>query len=124
MAKRTKTTAYFDGSCPLCSAEISVYRKRALDVEFVDVSKEGSITVPDLSSSQAMKRFHVRRKDGTLLSGGDAFTELWRQTRGFRLLGRLFQLPGLRVTAHFAYEGFLFIRPIVQKLFVCLSKSR
>lgn len=123
MKAETKTTVYFDGSCPLCNAEISVYRKRTTDVMFVDVSQADVVPPKDLSREEAMKRFHIRRRDGTLLNGGDAFIELWRQTPGFRFLGRLLQLPGLRIITNLAYNGFLYFRPTIQKLFIQLNKK-
>ena len=118
-----KTTVYFDGSCPLCDAEISVYRKRANSIEFVDVSDAALVCPRDLSQEKAMKRFHVRRSDGTLLDGGDAFIELWHQTPGFRLFGKLFALPGFRWVANKAYDGFLIIRPTMQKLFTRFRRT-
>ena len=56
-------TVYYDGSCPLCSTEISFYRKRegAQAITFVDVSDAEQLTnLGDLDSEQAMRRFHVR----------------------------------------------------------------
>lgn len=124
MKKDTKTTVYFDGSCPLCTAEISVYRERGTELEFVDVSRTDIASPADLPQEKAMKRFHVRRKDGTLLDGGDAFVELWSLTPGFKLLARVFRLPGLKLFANLGYNGFLYIRPVVQKLFVWLQSSK
>ena len=62
-------TVYYDGSCPLCSTEISFYRKRegAQAITFVDVSDaEQRTNLGDLDSEQAMRRFHVRDANGTI----------------------------------------------------------
>ena len=63
-------TIYYDGSCPLCTSEISVYRKcaGAEEVAFVDVSAhESGLVAPDLDKASALKRFHVRLSDGSLV---------------------------------------------------------
>ncbi|MEM7696069.1 MAG: DUF393 domain-containing protein [Pseudomonadota bacterium] len=105
-------TVYYDASCPLCRREIALYRGRA-EAEFVDVSDPGNVP-PDLSAEAAMARFHVRER-GRLYDGAAAFAALWRQTRGFRTLGRIAALPGIRHGLDVAYAGFLKIRPFIQR---------
>jgi len=105
-------TVYYDASCPLCRREIAVYRGRT-EARFVDVSDPASVP-PDLTPEAAMARFHVR-EDGRLLSGAAAFAALWRVTRGFRLLGRVAGLPGVRHVLEAFYSGFLVVRPAVQR---------
>ncbi|MEM8837557.1 MAG: DUF393 domain-containing protein [Pseudomonadota bacterium] len=119
----TKTTVYFDGSCPLCVAEIGVYKKRNNGaVEFVDVSASDEAAASDdiaadLDRNKAMARFHVRNADGKLVDGGDAFAALWRATPGFRTLGRMGGLPVIRQGLNFAYDSFLLVRPFIQKAY-------
>ena len=110
-------TVYFDGSCPLCAAEISVYRKGkgAKQVNWCDVSSaEMSALGSDLNKTQAMARFHVRRADGQLLSGAAAFAELWRAMPGFRWLGALLRFPPVLWAAERLYRLFLNVRPLLQ----------
>ena len=109
-------SVYFDGACPLCTAEIAVYRRRSEDVAFVDVSDPATGLPADLPRALALSRFHVREPDGELLSGAAAFAALWRRTPGFRWLGRLAALPGLSLLFEGAYRGFLVIRPAIQRL--------
>lgn len=104
---------YYDGACPLCRREISVYRGRAA-ATFVDVSDPRN-TPADLSPADAIARFHVR-DGGRLLSGAAAFAALWRATRGFRWLGRIAALPGVTPVLEVAYRGFLKVRPRLQRL--------
>ncbi|MEM8552884.1 MAG: DUF393 domain-containing protein [Pseudomonadota bacterium] len=106
-------TVYYDASCPLCRREISLYRGRA-DAAFVDVSDPSNVPA-DLTASEAMARFHVRN-GGELLSGAAAFAALWRATRGFRTLGKIAALPGIRHGLELLYRGFLVVRPSVQRL--------
>ncbi len=78
-------TVYFDGSCPLCAREIAFYRRRCAGdaARWVDVSRESPAALgAGLTRDQALERFHVRRADGTLCSGADAFTELWAEMPG------------------------------------------
>ena len=78
-AKLSKSTVYFDGSCPLCRAEIAHYRgaDRGAALCFVDVSEKDTSLPNGLTRQQAMERFHVRAADGQLLSGAAAFVEVW-----------------------------------------------
>lgn len=114
-------TIYHDGSCPLCEAEISLYRRMTPDVpvHFVDVSKvsPGDRVAEGLTGAEAMRRFHVRDQQGQLRSGADAFGLLWRNYPGFRWLGRLMEVTPLRLLAEGAYRAFLVtLRPILQRL--------
>ena len=73
-SKLTKSTVYFDGSCPLCRAEIGLYRRQdqADALSFVDASATGAVTPQGMTQQQAMERFHVRAGDGRVLSGAAA----------------------------------------------------
>ena len=70
-----------------------------------------------LEQARFMARFHVRTKDGHLLSGAAAFVALWLTMPGWRWLGRFCQLPGMTELMEVFYNGFLRIRPSIQKLF-------
>jgi predicted DCC family thiol-disulfide oxidoreductase YuxK len=112
-------TVYFDGSCPLCLAEIGVYRdcRGSEQIAFVDVSVgPDQAIVPGLDRASAMARFHVMRPDGTLDSGAAGFGRLWLSLPGWRWLGRLVMLPFLLPLAEVAYGVFLLGRPALQRL--------
>jgi predicted DCC family thiol-disulfide oxidoreductase YuxK len=97
-------TIYFDGSCALCSAEIAHYASRVGGdkLGFVDVSNNDSRLGDDLTSPKAMRRFHVRRSDGSLVSGARAGV-----------------LPVLEV----GYRAFLPIRPVISKVVGWFSRA-
>lgn len=109
---------YFDGSCPMCIREIDFYRKRkgADAITWIDVS-EGHFCSIDLSCTEAMARFHIRKQSGELVDGGRAFAELWKQLPGFRWLGKLCTLPGIAWLMDRAYDLFLPMRPHLQRFF-------
>ena len=110
-------TVLFDGACPLCRREIGVYQSLIplQPVQWLDVSKGGE----DISAEEQalyMARFHVRQKDGQLLSGAAAFVALWLAMPGWRWLGRFARLPGVTPVLEVMYRGFLHLRPHLQRL--------
>jgi predicted DCC family thiol-disulfide oxidoreductase YuxK len=113
----TGPTVFFDGGCPLCNAEIGLYRRcgGGESVTFVDVAKvAGQQIAPDLDTGAALKRFHVRTADGALVSGAEAFGHLWLALPSWRWLGRVTLLPGVLLILEVAYRGFLVLRPAIQ----------
>jgi len=112
---QSKPTLYFDGACPVCSREIAMYRRQAgadgvhwIDIARCDTTELGA----DLSRESAMARLHLRRPDGTLVSGAAAFTLLWQSLPRWAWLGRLMGTrPGLWLLEGI-YRTFLWIRPL------------
>ena len=109
-------TVMFDGSCPLCRREISLYQSLTPQhaVAWQDVSG------PDTGLNQTeraryMARFHVRLEDGRMVSGAAAFVALWLVMPGWRWLGRMARLPGVTPVLELAYRGFLHVRPCLQR---------
>lgn len=111
-------TVYFDGACPLCSAEIGHYAGLAGSERlcFVDVSAPDAQTGPDLPREAAMARFHVRRADGRLLSGAPAFAAIWEQVPAWRHAARFARLPGAMRVLDLFYRLFLPARPLLSRL--------
>ena len=120
-----ETTVLFDGSCPLCTAEIGLYRDRDTEgrLHLVDVSAPGAVLPDGLDRDAAMARFHVVAPDGQVLSGAAAFIEVWRRLRGWRWLARLASLPGVEPVLEAAYRGFLKVRPAMVRLFVAVKRA-
>jgi predicted DCC family thiol-disulfide oxidoreductase YuxK len=117
---------YYDGSCPLCTAEICYYQARRggdavtwVDVSAVPLDAE---VAPGLTRSAAMARFHVRDGDGRLRSGADGFATLWRALPAFAVVGQIAGLPGIRHVLELAYRGFLPVRPVLSAAFRRLSR--
>lgn len=106
-------TVYFDGACPVCSREIAMYRRQpgAGAVQWVDVAQcEAPALGAGLTRADAMARLHVRRADGSLVSGARAFTELWRALPRWAWAGRLLGSgPGLWLLEA-GYRCFLVVR--------------
>ncbi len=128
MTNRTGgVTVFYDGSCPLCTAEIGIYRRceGAETVAFIDVSmSEASAIVSGLDKATALKRFHVRDADGTLVSGAEGFGHLWLALPGWRWLGHIVLLPGVLQATEVVYRGFLVVRPALQWMFRVTTSTR
>ncbi len=122
----SKVTVYFDGSCPLCDAEIGHYRRadHAAHLCLVDLSDKGEAPPSDLTRDQAMRRFHVRTRSGKLVSGALAFVEVWRHLPGWRWLSRAAAAPGALPLLELGYRVFLPMRPVLSRVFGRLKRSR
>jgi predicted DCC family thiol-disulfide oxidoreductase YuxK len=112
-------TVYFDGSCPLCTKEISLYKNAdgAEHITFCDVSRADAPLPADLTAAAAMARFHVRGADGVLASGAAGFALLWSSLPRWRWLGRIVAFAPVRALAEVTYLGFLKVRPAIQRWF-------
>ena len=124
--ERCRATVYYDGACPLCSIEIDHYRKQAgADaLQFVDVSGDATIHGGDLSKADALKRFHIRQADGTLVSGAAAFVEVWRALPGWSWAARVASVPGVLPVLELMYRAFLPVRPALARAVGFLGLGR
>lgn len=123
-APRDETlTIYYDGACPLCRAEIAHYGAidEARKLRFVDASASETDLGPDLPRAAALGRFHVRKADGTLVSGAAGFVAIWSVLPRWRWAGRLARLPGVTPLLEVLYRGFLPLRPYISRLFARLT---
>ena len=110
-------TVLYDGACPLCRREIGVYRnlQAGAPVCFADVSDPTSALPEGATRAQLLARFHVRRPDGRLLSGAQAFLALWALLPGWRWLAHIGRLPGTAWLMERIYRLFLLLRPALQR---------
>ncbi|MEM7632961.1 MAG: DUF393 domain-containing protein [Pseudomonadota bacterium] len=117
--KTSSTTIYYDGSCPVCAAEIRHYRDQDAEqaLEFVDVAGTDVPLPPDLDREQAMARFHVMSSDGQLIDGARAFVAVWASLPKWRWAARVAALPGAMRVLDMAYSASLWFRPAISRLF-------
>lgn len=113
-------TVLYDGACPLCRREIGLYRglqplQPHAPVLFADVSDATLPLPPGTTREQLLGRFHVRRGDGKLLSGAQAFLALWAALPGWRWLAWIGSVPSAAWMLERAYRGFLRCRPALQR---------
>lgn len=119
-AEAQPLTVLYDGACPLCRREIGVYRglqplQPDGPVCFVDVSDTTLPLPPGTTREQLLARFHVRGRDGQLLSGAQAFLALWAALPGWRWLALAGRLPGAAWVMERGYRLFLRWRPMLQR---------
>ncbi len=109
---------YYDGACALCSVEIGHYagQRGSERLCFVDASAPEAETGPDLQRDSALRRFHVRRADGELVSGARAFVAIWETLPAWRPAARLARLPGVMPLLEVGYRLFLPARPLLSRL--------
>lgn len=114
-----KLTVFFDGSCPLCRAEIGYYRRKDQfgALCFIEISDDGAVLPEGITQQQAMRRFHVRASDGRVLSGAAAFVEVWTLLPRWRWAARTASLPGAMIALELGYKIFLPVRPFLSRLF-------
>lgn len=77
----TKLTIYYDGSCPLCLAEIHLLKQhndREL-LAFVDVQSLDSSTSM-IDCKFALETIHARLGDETIIIGPEVFFEAYKRT--------------------------------------------
>lgn len=102
-----KTTVIYNAECPVCSWEIDHYRAYAVDaapeIEFRDLNDGKAPALAGLTADEAARRLYVL-KDGERLSGMPAFIALWREMPRYRLLAKIFSLPGLHWLASALYD--------------------
>jgi len=113
-------TVLYDGACPLCRHEIGIYRglqplRADSPVCFADVNDDALPLPPGTTRAQLLARFHVRDRDGRLLSGAEAFLALWATLPGWRWLALVGRLPGASWVMERVYRGFLRWRPMLQR---------
>lgn len=118
-------TVLYDGACPLCRREISIYRRLQPNtpVCFADVSDPAAPLPSGSTREQLLARFHVRDSDGQLLGGAQAFLALWAALPGWRWLARIGQLPGTAWAMERLYRFFLRWRPALQRRVSRLDRS-
>lgn len=106
MNTRTPDILYYDGACPLCRAEI----RKLAELADSNLSLQDIYLLPDDGSTppkdQLLARLHLRRADGTWLTGLEANIQAWQHTK-YAACWRLLNLPVIRWFSHLAYELWL-----------------
>jgi predicted DCC family thiol-disulfide oxidoreductase YuxK len=97
-------TLYYDGQCPLCTAEITRLRAiRGNDLQVADIhDTPPSADAPDRET--LLRTLHLRRADGSWLTGADANVAAWEGTRQGRWLRVLRWWP-IRPLVDLVYAG-------------------
>jgi predicted DCC family thiol-disulfide oxidoreductase YuxK len=118
-SEENTSTVLFDGSCPICTAEINQYKliTPTSQIYWVDVSAPDFVVPAGKTKEELMQRFHVIKPSGEYISGAAAFVHLWQLLPGWKRLAAVAKLPGALELMEFGYTNFLKIRPRVQSFF-------
>lgn len=119
MKNLTPLTVWYDGECPVCRQEVTLYSRmdRHDLINWVEIGAlDDTELPPGKSREDLLGRFHTRpqsagsyrpdNKDGYLI-GVDAFAAIWQRLPWLRRGAFLFHTPGIRQLAKLGYLGFL-----------------
>jgi predicted DCC family thiol-disulfide oxidoreductase YuxK len=119
MSQLEKLTLFYDGTCPLCQAEILFLSRRsqAAQLDFVDI--HSAYFDPEkigVSCDQALAAMYGQFADGTLIQGVSVFPEAYRRA-GLPYLAWIFSRKSLQPILQVAYRFFAKNRHAIAKLF-------
>ena len=118
MKTQIELQVYFDGLCKVCSKEINHYKKQngADHIEFVDIcSNQFDAVKSGLDPIQVHKIMHVKRKDGSVATGVDAFIEIWKTLPKYHFLAKISNYSAMMAALKVGYSGFTVIRPFLPR---------
>ncbi|WP_421785608.1 thiol-disulfide oxidoreductase DCC family protein [Hyphobacterium sp.] len=85
--KTDPVIAYYDGQCTICVHEMNAYKRRG-EGRIVLHDVNGDIP-DDVDRKQALDALWLRKSDGELVTGLDAFIAIWERSRGLGWLAAL-----------------------------------
>ena len=109
-----KDTLYYDGACPLCSAEIgklSAMSREGLTLVDIHQLEPGEV---EIDSEQLLARLHLKTADGRWITGLGANIRAWQHTP-LRQLWRVLDWPLINLLSYRAYEFWLRRRAVAKK---------
>lgn len=111
MAERPGLTVCFNGSCPVCRAEIEHYRRLAGEdagIAWLDVAADPAAAERlGIGGEAGFRRLHSVDAAGRVQAGLAAFDSLWSRLPRYRRLARLARWPVLRPLMSAVYERIL-----------------
>ena len=99
-------TLYYDGACPLCSAEVSKLKRFSRNKLVVKNIHDLDGEDAGLDKQLLLSRLHLKTADGTWVTGLQANIRAWHHTP-FRYLWRLLDWPLINLVSHRCYEFWL-----------------
>ena len=108
-------TVWYDGDCPICTAEVRLMRRldRAAAIEFVDLSAPDGCPA---DRQARLARLHAQVRGGPVVAGAAAFVAMWRVIPALRWLAALASSPPVLWLLERAYGLFLKLRPALQAM--------
>tara|TARA_B100000902_G_C26777317_1_gene653333 strand:+ start:228 stop:587 length:360 start_codon:yes stop_codon:yes gene_type:complete len=109
-----KTKVLYNRSCNICKSEIDHYQKlNSNDLIFVNIVNNKKVQIlTSKSYEQLIRRLHII-KNGEVISGAEAFLEIWKNIPRYRFLYLILKFKPFFMLFNFFYEiiaYFLFIK--------------
>ena len=101
-----KDTLYYDGDCPVCSAEVNKLKRFCKNRLVVKNIHELDGEDARLDQQQLLSRLHLKTADGKWITGLKANIRAWHHTP-FRHLWRMLDWPLINLFSHRCYELWL-----------------
>lgn len=115
---------FYDGSCPVCSREISFYKslRGADEILWTDLCEQ--VELPDsIDRDSALRRIHAIDVSGDVVSGVQVFPLIWSTLPRLKLLGVAARLPAVSWVLDALYWLFLNLRPASRSVQHATSQS-
>jgi len=120
-----KLTVFYDGFCPLCSAEINQLRAYDHDVKitFEDIHAPDFVKrYPYIDQVEANRILHGQLSNGDMIYGLDVTYQAWKAVGKHRWLAIL-RWPGIKLLADISYRFFAGHRNVISSLIMGKSKT-
>lgn len=109
---------FYDGLCPLCSREIDYYKKKDQSalIKWCDITEPGfDAQAENLDPTEVHRIFHVKNTAGEIITGVEAFVEIWRTLPELKNWARASQIPGVKPAMKLGYFVFAKVRPFLPR---------
>ena len=100
---------FYDDKCPLCSKEISHYRKLKTchPIKWLPIYQEEKIIQQyGFRKQDLLERLHLVRSDGVVVTGAAAFATIWYSIKRYHVLGAVVHKLHLISFLEMFYKGF------------------
>jgi predicted DCC family thiol-disulfide oxidoreductase YuxK len=113
-------TVFYNGACPVCRKHVARFQKisagRSRLIAWADsYAAPWALRRWHVDPADAVIRLYAVTDDGRLLSGAAAFSRLWRELPGYRALGVVVGLPGIRQIAEALYRA-IYVRDLRRRM--------
>jgi predicted DCC family thiol-disulfide oxidoreductase YuxK len=113
-------TVFYNGACPVCRKHVARFQKisagRSPLIAWADsAAAPWALRRWHVDPAEALVRLYAVTDDGRLLSGAAAFSRLWRELPGYRALGVIVGLPGIRQIADGLYS-LIYVRDLRRRM--------
>lgn len=105
-----RLTTFYNGSCPVCRHEMSVYQRRAEKLGLRTLGWSDIMAEPErlkalgITLEQAERRLIAQDDEGRVFIGVDAFAALWHRLPGYGWAAWLITRPGIHWLARIGYD--------------------